>query len=140
MNLNLKSNFLQKKKQEKKKVEQQLEDKTKLAKLQNNLRAYLVRRRLQKTSVIQKDLRFAILLHVDISTFSDQTIHQFVHECLAKTEKQRTPQLTNIILACLKTKSDNLLQLSHSIIETNQQILPHLVSNNAFIELLLQFL
>ena len=52
MNLNLKSNFLQKKKQEKKKVEQQLEDKTKLAKLQNNLRAYLVRRRLQKTSVI----------------------------------------------------------------------------------------
>lgn len=132
MNLDLKSNFLQKKKQEKKKVEQKQEDQARLLKIQTNLRAFLQRRRLQHQSLHDSNLRLAMLLRMDISSFPTQFIQEFVGKALQLPKIEQKLVLSNVILACLKTNSEALAELSLRILQETPEIVCNIVGISEF--------
>lgn len=74
-----KSNFLQKKKQEKKKVEKQTTDKIKASLIQKNIRSFLTRSRLYHQAIIEKNLSAALTISSDLSAFDHHTVETYVH-------------------------------------------------------------
>lgn len=67
MNIKTKSNFLEKKKQERKKTEDQILSKNKALLLQKNIRSFLVRKRIICEALNNNDVPFLIFMGYDVS-------------------------------------------------------------------------
>jgi len=67
MNINTKSSFLEKKKQERKKTEDQIQIKSKSLTLQKNIRSFLARRKISLNAISSNDVPLLIFMSADIS-------------------------------------------------------------------------
>ena len=74
---NFKSNFLQKKKLEKKKQEDQTLHKAKTIAIQKNIRAFLQRSTSQSTALTQSDIPLSLILSADLSHYPLPLLQEF---------------------------------------------------------------
>lgn len=128
-----KSNFLQKKKEEKKKVQEQTQIKHKTILVQKNIRAFLQRASVQSNAEANSDILTSLILSADISAYPPHKLQEIRDNLLDQESLIAKLYLKRLVLGCMKIGLWECIEIAFTTLLSHQQLTLQVVEDEKFI-------